>query len=352
MGKIRYIYSEKPYQKMWDTFVFLESEPAAKEFLSEKYQKTGSDESYKFAFNNATKFIYFIKQAKAYFQAAEKSDNLVKPLLLYYGMMNLMKTVILTLDPTYPSRTGVLRHGVTTRKLKKTDYQFHDDELKIQKEGLLPWFYTLITASPIEKIEGNKYKNKELLALLPELSESYKFLYDKQMIYPIEIQKNSNNLELSVDRGVLSFYNNDTKIFLQELNGFRLNKLYQYSIKDLSQNTEKLLFTLDSEIPSEESNKAIFFQNPLIIQDFKGNYYIRPYKESRFILPELMIDFMLMYNLGMLCRYETELWGEIIYSFNTKDIYIINEFINSTTRKFPNLILNALFDELIIFKER
>ncbi len=59
---------------------------------------------------------------------------------------------------------------------------------------------------------------------------------------------------------------------------------------------------------------------------------------------------MVMFNLGMLCRYETELWGEIIFSFSSEDMYIINEFLNSSVRVFPNLILNEIFQEIFIFQ--
>lgn len=348
MNKIRHIYSENPYQKMWDTFVFFESEPSTKQFLSEIYEKQKLEDSYKFSFQNTSKFIYFIKQAREYFYSAEKSNILVKPLLIYYGMMSLIKAVILTKDPNYPSSTGVLRHGITTRKLKKINYKFHDDEIKIQKEGLLPWFYTLMTNKPIDKIAGNKYKIKELLSLLPDLRESYNRLFKEQIIFPLNVKQKTNSyLELIVSRDILSLYHGDMNKLNLELNGYLKHdqKKYTFEESDPSDYIKIICSNFDINIESER-----LLENPMIIQDFKGHYYFRPFKETRLLLPEVIIDYMVMYNLGMLCRYDTELWGEIIFSFVSEDMYIINEFLNITLRKFPNLILNALFDEFLIFE--
>ena len=64
---------------------------------------------------------------------------LFKPMLLFYGMGQLFKACLLTIDPNYPESTSVLAHGVTTRKRKKQGYQFLEDEVKIQKN----WTYLL-----------------------------------------------------------------------------------------------------------------------------------------------------------------------------------------------------------------
>ena len=349
MRLIRKIFSENPYQKMWDTFVFFESEPTTKEYLHKKYTGNNFTDGFKYAFLNTSKFIYFIKQAKEYFFSAEKSNILVKPLLIYYGMMSLIKALILTKDPTYPNRTGVLRHGITTRKIKKSNYKFHDDEVKIQKEGLLPWFFSIYTQKSSDKIEGNKYKIKELLSLLPELSESYRRLLNEQCIYPLEIKTlESNTLEISVSKNILKFYNGDEKKLLTQLNGYSKKDKLQFKFNGFNP-SGLIIITWSSDVVSPLTYTNIF-NSPLIIQDIKGNYYLRPLKDTRFLLPDIMIDYMLMYNLGMLCRYETELWGEIIFSFGSEDMYIINELLNLTLRQFPNLVLNDLFDEFLIFE--
>ncbi|OEF99634.1 hypothetical protein BHF71_08055 [Vulcanibacillus modesticaldus] len=349
MKKIHRIHCENPYEKMWDTYVFFESEPSTKKYLQNIYEKIGYDDGYKLAYQNTPKFIYFIKQAKEYFYSASKSNILVKPLLIYYGMMNFIKAVILTKKPDYPSRTSVLRHGITTRKLKKNNFQLHDDEVKIQKDGLLPLFYTLITDHSVEIIEGNKYKLKELLSLIPELNESYSRLFQEETIFPIYLKQiTPTAIELNIPRKILSFYDDDINKFCKELNDSSNKEKNQFSL-DYDQRLEFFTCIWNGNLENP-LNIANFFDNQMIIQDIKGQYFIRPINDRRLLLPELMIDYMIMYNLGMLCRYDTELWGEIIFSFVSEDMYIVNEFLNLSLRKFPNLILNVLFDEKFIFE--
>lgn len=92
------------------------------------------------------------------------------------------------------------------------------------------------------------------------------------------------------------------------------------------------------------------FENHLFIQDYKGNHFFLLKDTPSLFAPEMLSHYMLMYILGMLCRYETELWGEIIFSFTSGEMFIINEFLNISQRKFPNMILNLLFNERFIFE--
>jgi len=347
MKNIKNIYCEDPYQKMWDTLVFFESEPITKNFLIKLYDENGHKDSFKLAFVNTSKFIYFIKQAKEYFISANKSNILVKPLLIYYGMMSLIKAVILTKDPNYPSKTSVLRHGITTRKLKKNNYHFHEDEIKIQKEGLLPWFYTIMTNNSNKIIEGNKFKIKELLAMIPELHSTYTLLYNEYRIIPVTIKQLTNStVELLLPNSALNIYTNDTQL-INELNNNNYDQSNNFTLNNINNDIISIIWKSTLANPIKYSS---FFANPLLIQDIKGNYYLRKITDNKDILPDILIDYMLMYNLGMLCRYETELWGEIVFSFTSEDMYIINEFVTLTMRKFPNLIINELFNEFFVFE--
>lgn len=353
MKNIKHIYCEDPYQKMWDMLVFFESEPITKNFLMKRYNENGYKDSFKLAFVNTSKFIYFIKQAKEYFISANKSNILVKPLLIYYGMMSLIKAVILTKDPDYPNKTGVLRHGITTRKLKKSNYHFHEDEIKIQKEGLLPWFYTIMhnsndnsyTSNKI--IEGNKYKIKDLLAMIPELHNTYTLLYNEYHMLPFTIKQFTNSsVELIFPINSLKIFTGDIQL-IEQLNNNSYDHDNNFTLNNINNDLISIIWNGKITNPIKYAN---FFANKLLIQDIKGNYYLRKFTDNNDILPDILIDYMLMYNLGMLCRYETELWGEIIFSFTSEDMYIINEFVNLSMRKFPNLIINELFKEFYIFE--
>jgi hypothetical protein len=347
--KVHRIICENAYEKMWDTYVYFESEPTTKAYLEDLYHRQGLVESNRLAFQNTPKFIYFIKQSREYFNAAKQSHILVKPLLVYYGMMSLIKSVVLTMDPHYPNNTSVLRHGITTRKIKKLDYIFHEDEIKIQKEGLMPHFYQLLTGK--EHWPNNKYKVKDLLSLIPDLHESFYRSFGSASIVPLFIagqrDLTTGNTVCYIPINVLQSQQKTKEELLSWINGSNEGDAYfllggkesPHGLMEIQWNHPDYLHVFDC--PNG-------FSNPLFPQDYKGSHYLYM-EENKSLLPEVIVHYLLMYNLGMLCRYETELWGEIIFSFSSSDMFMVNEFINVAMRKFPNLILNMLFDEVLIF---
>jgi hypothetical protein len=89
--------------------------------------------------------------------------------------------------------------------------------------------------------------------------------------------------------------------------------------------------------------------HPLLLRDFSGQPHLRFPHEGDLVIPEISVHYMVMFVLGMLCRYETERWGEMILTFASHDTFLINEFLNVSMRKFPNLILDELCQERNIF---
>lgn len=336
----RRIKTDPSLDRLWGLFLYFESAPTAKSYLLQSYLSLESEkDATRLAFENTQKFIYFLKQGASYFHSAKQSEIIVRPLLLYYGITSLMKAVILIKDPYYPRTTSVLQHGITTRKRKKSNYVFQQDEIKVQKDGLLPLFSQLVIADPLEL--HSKYKVIDLLSLLPELQESFSLLYQRKTMLEFSMTRKSSssctftfsNKEL--EKHSLSF---PEARFLFSSNLSTNEQIVSFSEECLS-------FTLATSeacfIPEKDHTQ--------IFRDYRGDYFL--YLEQPLTVSnEIIIYNMLTYILGMLCRYDTELWGEILFSFSSNDLYIIEEFLQLSLRKFPNLILNQLFDETIIFE--
>lgn len=86
------------------------------------------------SFENCYPFIYYLEHGKNYYELYKVAPFSIQPMLLFYGISQLFKACLLTIDPNYPESTTVLAHGVTTRKRKKQGYQFLEDEVKVQKK--------------------------------------------------------------------------------------------------------------------------------------------------------------------------------------------------------------------------
>jgi len=80
-------------------------------------------------------------------------------------------------------------------------------------------------------------------------------------------------------------------------------------------------------------------------------YVILPLKrhDKNLLLPEMSVHFLIMYLLGMISRYHPKEWGETAEGEKSGEIYVIQKFLETTTRKFPNLILNKLWNRDFAF---
>lgn len=152
-----------PWPEMKRLYLLLENEGRAQHLLRQYYSRKLVDEKIikHWAYANTLKFCYFIKQGILFFDEAQRSSVMIKPLLLFYGMTNLKKGLILLHDPHYPQSSAVLQHGLTTRKKKKASYRFLEDEVKVQREGLIPYFAQTVLGQRLTIHQ--KYKISALL---------------------------------------------------------------------------------------------------------------------------------------------------------------------------------------------
>ena len=91
----------------------------------------------------------------------------------FYGLCPTIKSLFIDLDPNYPESTSLLAHGVTTRKRKKQQYEFLKDEVKVQKNGLLPCAAEKLFQ--IKQLEGEKFTMETLIREIPEMQTSSLF---------------------------------------------------------------------------------------------------------------------------------------------------------------------------------
>lgn len=345
---IHTIHCEDAWQKMWDHYLYFETEPTVRKFLEERYITIHEHDAPALAQRNAHKVIHLSKQAREFFQSGMESNVLVRPLLLYYGMVNLAKILILAYDPYYPSHTKLLAHGVTTRKLKKGDYVFVDDEIKIQKDGLLPHLLMLITGSSLKE----SYQIKELVSLIPELHTTYQKLYDEKILIPLyipddlDIHKLRTTLYLPLE--LLHATNCSLTDFVARINTYN-ESAATFTAREVY--NDQHIFCLHWHHPDGVHlyDAPNGFANPLFVRDMMGKHFYWTRPEDRLMLPEFTHHFLIMYLLGMLCRYDGDLWGKMHFSFYSQDLYLIQEFIHISPRKYPNLILNLLFREIFYF---
>ena len=200
--------------------------------LYDRYQSILDEDSYakKYTYENTLPFIHRWQQGRSLLEEGKRMPFHAKPLLLFYGFGHLLKALILLYDPSYPATTNVLAHGASTRKRKRKEYRFIDDEVKIQKHGLFP-------------------------------------------------------------------------------------HLLQH------------MFQMDPSGYDRFQMATLFLQVPLLQDSVRADPRFKA-KRSTVTLPALLVHYLLLYNLSMITRYETEWWGELISQRSSADLPLIEAYID------------------------
>ncbi|WP_234969291.1 YaaC family protein [Bacillus massilinigeriensis] len=313
----------------WNRFSFFFSGEYSQNYLKKSYLRLGIQNVAQLSYQNCYPFMYYLEHGKMYYSQAAQSPLPLKPILLYYGLIHLIKACILTVEPYYPETTSVLAHGVSARKRKKQHYSFFEDEVKFQKHGLFPFMAEKLFH--MKQLEGEKVSMAELLQNIPELSSLFAKLKGKHTF--ISLKKKGTRF--TIPNAVLDSYHMTEGRF----QAFYTAKSAVPVQFHQDGSDDNLHFTLD--VPD--------WKDPLPLKyDLHEECYAIPLiKEPFLLMPELLLHYLLLYNLGMIARYETEWWSELIRTMASDDYPFIQLFLDLSLEKGPYLISRLLNPERI-----
>lgn len=299
-------------------------------YLTEAYEQLHIPQAKAKSYHTCYSFIYHLQQGELYLKQAHTSPVELKPLLLFYGFIQLLKACILTRDPDYPQNSDVLAHGVSTRKRKKAAYCFLDDEVKVQKNGL---FSHLLDKMFHMKHGFEKYQMRTLLQHIADLHPLFLKLYKQDLSY----KGTFSGSYLTFPSKLLDSYHMTPNRFEQYIEAFP-HSGYNPRMR-ITEEAELL------SIPLHHSPSSLVVSPWLL--DHAGNIYILKKRndKAQCKLPEPAIHYLLLYNLSMISRYEAEWWGELIHTFNGADYPFIRHYLTVAEKKLPALIANFLLKE-------
>jgi hypothetical protein len=316
------LFTTPPLKDSFSTFY---SATYVQEYLYHCYQARDLQEVEKKSFENCYPFIYYLEHSQNYYNVAFNAPLAIKPMLLFYGMTQLLKACLLTIDCDYPHNTSVLAHGVSTRKRKKQSYDFLDDEVKIQKYGLFSHISQAMFH--VEHLEGNKYSMYYLLSLIPELSSLFMEYQKQPTCFKISTSLNDT---FQFPNSVLDQYHMSQERFCTYLR--EKTKLpFEYIKKE----KDYLIFHLDQQI-----DFTLCF--PITFHFYDQEYYFPFDREQINYFPEILSHYLLLYNLSMISRYETEWWYELLHTYASNDFPFISKFLSVSSEKIPYLLSNFL----------
>src|SRR5699024_3255758 len=314
-------------RKIKSFYTFLQSQETAQRFLRHCYRKIqdGQDEQNSYA--NCTTFMYYLDHGLTFYESGKKLSLLAQPMLFFYGMTHLLKANLLAKRPYYPESTSMLAHGVSTRKRKKKNYAFLDDEVKIQLKGLLPYANDHLFLQ--KQIPFTKIKMADLLALIPELAPLFDFNH-RQSLTTVG---HSHSKVLRFPLTLLDTYHLTQTAFTQRLQSYL---------------PETTAVTVDEDAIYMHLRKPI---NPPHIPFFwridDSTIHFPTYRDHFLPVSEVVIHYLLLYIFSMLSRYEAGWWGELLAFRSDMDFPLIQKFLKTTAEKIPLLIGYQLYHQWV-----
>ncbi|MGE7782188.1 YaaC family protein [Peribacillus sp. NPDC097264] len=307
----------------FDKFTPFFSATSSQLFLQKRYTQGKIEDAEKKSYENCYPFIYYIEHSKIYYNQSAKAPLCIQPILSFYGFTHLLKACLLTVNPNYPESTSLLAHGVTTRKRKKQQYDFLKDEVKTQKNGL----FTSVAENlfHIKHLEGEKFSMESLLAEIPEL-QSIAWTHSKtNFITPVYIH---DGFELP--SSILDSYQMTADRF------FEFMKSKTKEVTDLKEMKGRLSLKVDGPLGMNGPSPMRFnMEAELFMLSLNKN-------SPAFSLPELLIHYLISYNLSIIARYETEWWAELLKTMPNDDYPSIVQFLKISQAKIPLLVFEWL----------
>lgn len=300
---------------IWHLYSSFHSSQTIGRILKKRYKELQVEYPEKKSFENCYTFIYFLKHAENYYKSSEDSSIAIKPVLIFYGISQLLKALLLTVDVDYPSNSAVLSHGVSTRKRKKQRYNFLEDEIKIQKNGL--YGHVARYLFQLDHAAGKKFSMFYLLKRIPELSALFQF----HLNIRTTIQMEENDECFIVPKQAADHY----CITTDRLSEILSNKC---PLRFLGGNDKSLYFSCQNKLD-------IRWKSTLLFDFYERQYYLPSSKDDLIVFPEILVHYLVLYNLSMISRYETEWWYDLIFGHESDDFVFIKRFLDVTTEKIP-----------------
>lgn len=308
---------------------FIQNEKTAQQFLKKCYLKLEEEDADKQSYQNCNAFIYYLKHGQHFIKAGQDTTLELKPILFFYGMVHLLKANLLTKRPRYPESTKILAHGVSSRKRKKKNYTFINDEVKIQHNGLFSYFAEHLYSIKHLNSYASNIKMSQLLGLIPEIEFLFS-LNNKKVLSKVGYIGDN---KLLFPHHLLNDYHLTENAFINRL---RQHKL---SIDNTITTPEGLMINLKKPIKKSIGPFFFNFTNQQIYFPAHRDYFLS--------FSEVMIHYLLLYNLSMVSRYETEWWGDLLSTRSDIDFSFISYYLEQVPSKISDLLGAELYQQFL-----
>jgi hypothetical protein len=357
-GPLYFVRSEDKYRSLWQYIKRYQNSSFNNKLLKKRFP--AMDNSLRKV--KAQHTADALKQAEAYFNTARTSELAIKPLILYYGALNMVKALMmftdndLTLENTVQRVKGLNTHGLTNGASSPTDEAIRNDTTNLLEEfGLVTavdkTVFSLLhgcwSNTPLPR--GSRLELGDLASMHPNSWRSFKAHTGKPPKY-FKIDGASFRTTARGEEHIVVF------------GGSFNSMLYQASMPVGQDNIfaffENRLPQLGSLYSRETQPQSSFYTNgvPRNIDEYLPGYreptgvqFVMGNPDVGQALHLIEVEFAMLFILGNLTRYAPQKWLDNVNYSNKGEMFVVEGFINSVAFSFPKLIFEELEEKNYTF---
>ncbi len=278
-----------------------------------------------------------ILQAQEYFYANTLVSLNTSPLLLYYGVVNLLfATSLLESGKKVPiEKHGIKLESTTGGRLATTKFTPY---FSTERGGLFQFCKTFCPDPKISSYSGkDKWTLQEILGSIPELKQDFEVCYKEAeaefYVIPLQIVKSKTDYVERID--LKNFRNRSTVMEeLLKVDGFPNSYLNPKLESDL-------FIFLRAKLGSQPITQTSIFGQLFLQKSHQ--------KTNRITLPTIIYMYMGLFVLGYLSRYKPDIWIPFVRSDSTGEKQVVEKFLKICKRALPNMALNFIHKKNFYF---
>lgn len=280
-------------------------------------------------------------QAREYFESAQSASLFISPLLVYYGLTNLMAGASMLVDGVEPP--DISSHGL---HLESTRDMLADIEVTptAQDAGAFS-YYVRVLGSDLDPANYGGWSLSEIMASIPGLHATFERCYDDKPpgTLPIDIYEVTPD-DLPDDSYSVHRIRRD--IFNSHPDGISLlSRVPDYDSSYLKPQLTNKHVILHQCLRPKSLLTYTEMGAPYLPLGFlkHGNHLV---------LEQLTLFCMGLYALATLSRYHADWWTPFVQADETGERHLVEHFLDHAARYTPNLVLNCLLGTRVQFHAR
>lgn len=319
----KYIVTENPEREQWKLLLRYGYPANIKKYFDKKNHPY-DEELIEFIAGS-------IMQSHAYFETAKNSSLYITPLLIYYGVTNLLAGFV---SLKKGNKIDIRGHGMSLTPPKDLEEGIGKSLINIKDSeyGGFTKFNKVFSSDDFPK--GMNLELKEIFSIIPDLSNDFEICYSTNSnVIPVEIIKLRDR---TIER-----INFDEYSYLEH-NSDLLEK-----VKDLNKNYLLPEFQKDKVILNRKIKHS-----DIGVYSLYGRKFLQLSlkKQGKLVNLSLLIAMYTgLFGLGYLSRYNPSIWNPFIQKDITGEKLLIEKFLLVSVRHIPNLVINFIEEKNIYF---